>query len=227
MTPERLAFINRILDHRQSDLTLVNDGIHKQQNLSAIIRSCDAFGVGKLHRVHDINSARTFKGTAMGSQKWVEVLTYDDISTPLKTMHSDGYQIVAAHLTADAVDFREIDYTKPTAIVMGHEKRGVSEAALAHVDQCITIPMFGAVESFNVSVAAAIILSEAQRQRSSKGMYDQRQLSAEDCERLMFEITQPALVDYCVKQGLNYPKLDEHGELLEPQKWIESVRKGS
>jgi len=224
MTPERLAFFNRIFDNRQVDLTLVNDGIHKQQNLSAIVRSCDAMGVGVVHRVFDDRTARTFRGTAMGSQKWVDIHTYSNVSDAIVPLKESGMQIVAAHLCDEAVDYREIDYTKPTAIVVGNERFGVSDAGMSLADHAVTIPMYGAVESFNVSVASAIILAEAQRQRAAAGMYGERKMAKADVDRIMFEVSQPALAEYCQRKGLDYPELDENGELINPQEWVNKLR---
>ncbi|NVK11544.1 MAG: tRNA (guanosine(18)-2'-O)-methyltransferase TrmH [Gammaproteobacteria bacterium] len=224
MTPERLAFFNRVFDNRQTTLTVVNDGIHKQQNLSAVMRTCDAFGVSDLHRVFDRRAARTFRGTALGSQKWLNIHTYKSTREALVPLKEQGMQIIVTHLSDDSKHYREIDYTVPTAIVLGNEKTGVSEDAIELADHCVTIPMYGAVESFNVSVAAAIILSEAERQRVDKGMYGERTLDPEVAERIMFEISQPTLAQYCKERGIAFPPLNEHGELDNATEWIERIR---
>ena len=227
MTPERFAFFNRLIDHRQLDLTLVNDGIHKQQNLSAIIRTCDAVGVATIHRVFDKRSARTFKGTSAGSQKWVDVVTHETPAIAIRPLKKQGFQVVAAHLNDNSKDYRDIDFTRPTAIVMGNEKHGVSDEALALCDEVVTIPMVGAVESLNVSVAAALILYEAKRQREQTSTYGVRQMGQKAAEKLLFEVSQPRLAQYCKERGIDYPALDELGELLNPEQWIESRRKES
>lgn len=225
MTPERLAAFNRIFDNRQTDLTVINDGIHKQQNLSAVLRTCDAFGIATIHRVFDERTARNFRGTASGSQKWVDVNVYESTKEAIEPLKAQGFQIVVSHLSADSIHFREIDYTKPTAIVLGNEKTGPSAEAIAAADACIEIPMYGAVESFNVSVAAGIILSEVERQRSAKQMYGNRTIEQATVDRLMFELSQPALARYCRERGLDYPPLNAQGELENPHEWVEHLRR--
>jgi len=98
------------------------------------------------------------------SQKWVEAHKHDDFSSIAQSFKNKGYQLLAAHFSDTAIDYRKIDYTKPTVIVMGTELAGISDTTAATVDQHITIPMVGMVASLNVSVAAATILFEAQYQ---------------------------------------------------------------
>ena len=217
MTPERARRIRETLDRRQPDLRVVTDSVHKGHNLSAIVRSCDAFGVLWLHAVVADRDFRTFRSTAMGSQRWVEIHRHGEIADALQTVRSDGLQVVCAHLDDNAVDYRSIDYTRPTAILMGAEKQGPSETAVAQADATITIPMVGMVESFNVSVATAIILAEAQRQRAAVGFYDAPRLDEKNYARLFFEWGEPTLADFCRRHALPYPAIDhETGELEDP-----------
>ena len=123
---------------------------------------------------------------------------------------------MAAHLSDTAVDYKAVDYTQPTAIVLGTELFGVSEVTLSHVDQQINIPMMGVTQSLNVSVACAVVLYEAQFQRKNAGMYDSCQLDDENLARQRFEWLHPVLTEYCQKHGLRYPALDENGDLAEP-----------
>jgi tRNA (guanosine-2'-O-)-methyltransferase len=102
----------------------------------------------------------------------------------LKAKQQEGYQLVVTHLDAHAVSFREIDYTGPTMIVVGNEKEGVSKEIIAMADHTVIIPMKGMVQSLNVSVATALVLYEAQRQREEKGMYDVPQLTESEQESL-------------------------------------------
>lgn len=224
MTPERYARLRRVLDLRQPDLTVITDEVHMGRNLSAIMRTCDAVGVGKVHGVRPQKGFRTFRGTAMGSQKWVEWELYDKVEEPIQKLQSRGFQVLAAHVSSTAVDFRRVDFTRPTALLMGTEKDGVSDQALDKVDQHITVPMMGMVESFNVSVAAAIILSEAQRQRLEAGMYDSARLPESVYQRLLFQWGQPAVTKFCDERGLAYPPLDDEGEIIEPARWYQSIK---
>lgn len=226
MTPERIARLRSVLDKRQPDLTVLTDFVHKQRNLSAIVRNCDAVGIQAMHAVIGDEDYKTFRGTAMGSHSWVDVQRHREPSVALDALKAKGYQLVAAHLDEASIDYREVDYTLPSCILLGAERRGVSELALQRVDRCVTIPMVGMVESFNVSVAAGIILAEAQRQRAAAGMYDKPRLDPVDWRRLFFEWGHPAVRDYCRERGLAYPPLNEEGEIDNPSQWYASVRAG-
>ena len=129
MTPERIARLRRVLDLRQPDLTVVTDFVHKQRNLSAIVRSCDAAGVLELHAVIGDEDYRAFRGTAMGSHQWVDVHRHQSVGEALMPLRDRGYQVVAAHPAPGAASYRAIDYTRPTALLLGAEKRGLSDAA--------------------------------------------------------------------------------------------------
>ncbi|MDC0236584.1 tRNA (guanosine(18)-2'-O)-methyltransferase TrmH [Gammaproteobacteria bacterium] len=216
MTPERFAKAVQVLNYRQPDLTVVTDQVHKGQNLSAIIRTCDAVGIMALHSVYDAATFKAHTGTTMGTHKWVETKVFRDINTPLKSLKNDNYQIVAADTSGSTKDYRDIDYSVPTALLLGAEKYGISDAAYPYIDQCITVPMMGMVESFNVSVACAIILAEARRQREVVGLYAKRQISDELFNRTILEWTQPLVARYCQKNDIKYPELDGKGDIIDP-----------
>jgi tRNA (guanosine-2'-O-)-methyltransferase len=133
---------------------------------------------------------------------------------------------VAAHLTSEAVDYREVDYTLPTALILGAERAGVSAEGQLAADVAITVPMVGMVESFNVSVAAGIILAEAQRQRQLAGLYDEVRIAPQEYQRLFFEWGHPAVRDFCHRENLAYPPLNDEGEIDNPSAWYASVRAG-
>jgi tRNA (guanosine-2'-O-)-methyltransferase len=124
-------------------------------------------------------------------------------------------QVLAAHFHPAAKDFREVDYTQPTAILLGAEKVGVSPEAASRVDGFILIPMVGAVASLNVSVAAALILYEAQRQRAAAGLYEESQLDEPTLQARAFEIGYPRLAEYCRRKKTPYPRLGPEGEILD------------
>lgn len=224
MTPERFNKLQSILSKRQPDLTVVTDYVHKGRNLSAIVRTADAVGVSDVHCVIGDKDYRAFRGTALGSHRWVEVHRYALLNEAVEQIKGRGMQLVAAHLSPDAVDYHDIDYTKPTAILMGAEKVGVSELGSQLADAHITIPMVGMVESFNVSVAAGIILTEAQRQRQLAGMYDRQRIDQATYKRLFFEWAHPQLTTFCQQHDLPYPPLREDGELCDPSGWYASAR---
>lgn len=224
MTPERYATIRRVLDHRQPDLTVITDEVHKGRNLSAIIRSCDAVGIPRFHCVQPKLGFRAYRGTALGSHKWVDTVLHPDISAGLDQLKESGFRIVAANMSQRAVDFRDEDYTKPTALLMGTEKAGVSDEAIARADAEVYVPMVGMVESFNVSVACAIILTEAQRQRQCAGLYDECRLPDDEYRTKLFQWCQPVITRYCDEHGLDYPELDDEGDLVNPSAWYKNAR---
>ena len=224
MTPERIARLRAVLDKRQPDLSVVTDYVHKGRNLAAIIRTADAVGVSDVHCVIGDKEYRSFRGTTMGSHSWVDVHRHHSLNTPVSELKGKGFQLVAAHLSGQAQDFREIDYTRPTALLMGAEKVGVSDEGQQLADVHITIPMVGMVESFNVSVAAGIILSEALRQRQQAGCYQQRRIDKATYERLFFEWGHPKVRDFCLVNNLAYPRLCEDGEIDEPAAWYAQVK---
>lgn len=214
MTPERKARVEGVLDRRQPELTVITENIHKPRNFSAVVRTCDAVGIPALHVVTNTDRVDRHWHTSQGAEKWVDVVLHDTVSEACQAVKSRGFQVLGAHLSDAAVDYREVDYTKPTALLMGTELFGVSEAALAHVDQEITVPMMGMSQSLNVSVACAVVLYEALAQRRAAGLYAVRRLDEATYERFRFEGLHQTLARWCREKGLPYPALDEDGELL-------------
>ena len=214
MTPERYRRLRAVLDRRQADLTVLLDNVHKPHNLSAILRSCDAVGVYQAHAVWPREVFRPHRLTSGGAGKWVGVNTHANVEAAIQQLHAGGYQVVAAHPGPEAMDFRDIDYTGPTAVVLGAELQGVSAAALELADRHLIIPMAGHVASLNVSVAAAIVLFEAQRQRQLAGMFDSVQLPDDSYAKTLFEWAHPTIADYCRRHGRAYPELDEDGGVI-------------
>ena len=168
MSPERFARINQMLDNRQTDLTLCLDKVHKTNNIAAVIRTADAVGIHQIHAVWPDIEMRVSGNTASGSQQWVKTIKHYHMDEAAAQFKAADMQILATNFSETAVDFREIDYTKPTAVIMGNERDGVSEEGLAIADQEIIIPMIGMVQSLNVSVASALVMYEAQRQRARR-----------------------------------------------------------
>ncbi len=224
MTPERIAKLRAVLDCRQPDLTVITDFVHKQRNASAIVRNCDAVGIMCMHAVVDKRDYKAFRGTAMGSHRWVKVQRHQSLSESVAAVRKQGMQIVAAHLDDSAVNYHDIDYTRPTALLLGAEKRGVSAEGVACADYCVSAPMVGMVGSYNVSVAAGIILAEAQRQRQTAGLYDRRRIDDATYQRLLFEWGHPQVRQFCMERGLDYPTLNEEGEIDEPAAWYARIR---
>ncbi|MET4693079.1 tRNA (guanosine(18)-2'-O)-methyltransferase TrmH [Endozoicomonas lisbonensis] len=224
MTPERYHKFRAVLDRRQPDLTVMTDQVHKNHNLSAIIRTCDAVGIADLHLTQPKEGYRGIRRRSMGSHKYVSVHHYDRVEDTAAHLKQQGFTIVAAHFSEQAIPYHEVDFTQPCALMLGAEKRGISSEAAALADQHIIIPMQGMVASYNVSVAAAVILVEAQRQRLIKGMYDSPKLPADIYQRTLFQWGYPELARYCDERRLYYPELNDTGQLINPSLWYDKVR---
>ncbi|KYJ85866.1 TrmH family RNA methyltransferase [Sulfurovum riftiae] len=182
---ERLARIDSILLYKQPTLKVMLDDVHSSQNLSAILRTCDAVGVQHLYyTTEDDHDLRIHKTITQGAHRWVERIRIDSAEKRrfLQEKQKEGYRVVVTHLEEGAVSFREVDYMGPTVIVMGNEKEGVSSEILSLADEMIIIPMQGMVQSLNVSVATALVLYEAQHQLEKAGRYDTPQLPKEERE---------------------------------------------
>lgn len=226
MNLERYLRIQQVLKARQADLTLCLEDVHKPNNVSAVIRSADATGIHKIHAVWP-NEMRTLSHTSAGARNWVDVETHDDIDTAIAELKAQGMQVLVTNLSDSAVDFRQVDYTKPTAIILGNEKAGASAKAKQLADQDIMIPMLGMVQSLNVSVASAVILYEAQRQREAAGMYDNdiSSVPQQTIHRLLFERGHPVLAKVAKRKGLPYPTLDEQGQIVADDQWWAEMQK--
>ncbi|WP_025740043.1 tRNA (guanosine(18)-2'-O)-methyltransferase TrmH [Salinivibrio socompensis] len=227
MTPERFERIHQVLAKRQPDLTVCMEQVHKPNNISAIIRTADAVGIHRMHAVWpEDTKMRTLGGTSAGSRNWIDVVTHHTTADAFEAMQAQGMQVLVTHLSETAIDFREVDYTKPTAIILGQEKHGISREALDKADQDILIPMVGMVQSLNVSVASALILYEAQRQRQAAGMYQQTKTRLPDDEvhQILFERGHPVLARVAKQKGLPYPPLDENGQIVADEAWWASMQ---
>ncbi len=173
ITERRLARMRGTLARRQPGLTVVLENVHDTHNVSAVLRSCDAVGAASAHLVYTIEETPLIhSGVAASAQRWLDVHEHEDIPACYQALRSEGFSIYATELSEDATDFYDLDLTKPTALVFGNETRGVSDDASRLADGRVMIPMMGMVESLNISVACAVSLFEAARQRREAGMYD-------------------------------------------------------
>ena len=211
MTPERWRTLNRVLNVRQPDLTVLLDNVHKPHNLSAILRTCDAVGVLAAHAVWPNPKLRPSGGIAAGADKWVPVHTHRTVDSAIRQLRAQGFRVLVATRSEHAQDYCLPDYIQATAFVLGAELFGVSAAACAAADQMIDIPMHGMVESLNVSVAAAALLFEAQRQRMQAGCYAASRLDRDTRRATLFEWAYPKIADHCRRHQLPYPDLDRQG----------------
>lgn len=187
-TEKRLQKIISVVKSRQHSLTVVMENIHDPHNVSAIFRTCDAVGVNNVSLVYNIESfPRIGKKSSASAYKWVNKKKYSSIEDCYKDLRERGYKIFASSISDDAKNLYELNLSEKVAIVVGNEHRGVSDEAANLADEKFLIPQFGMVQSLNVSVATAVILYEALRQRLKKGMYDKSELSDQQLNLLIDE----------------------------------------
>ena len=224
MSPERFERIKNMLANRQPDLTVCLERVHKSHNLAAIVRTADAVGINQIHTIWPSKSMRLSAHTATGSQKWVDVNIHQQTSDAISKLKANNMQIIVTNLSDTAKDYRDIDYTKPTAIVVGQEKHGISQEAIDAADHQVIIPMSGMAQSLNVSVATAIILYEAQRQRLQKNMYGQCKIDDEACQKALFEGGYPIFAKACKHKKIPYPYINQHGEIDASAEWWQQIQ---
>ncbi len=216
MRPARFARLRRVLDRRQPDLTVLMEGVHKPHNFSAILRTCDAVGVLEAHVVPAENGFTVYRSSSAGAAKWISVHKHDSLAAALTALRGKGLQRVAAHPAPRGVDYRDVDYTGPLALMVGAELTGLSPEALAAADILVRVPMEGMGRSLNVSVATALFLFEARRQREDAGMYGSSRLDREEHGKILFEWAYPRLARSCRSRGEPYPGLAEDGSIVRP-----------
>ncbi len=187
-TQRRIERIKYVLSHRQDDLTVVVENIHDPHNVSAIIRTCDAVGVFMINLVYTIEQFPDIgKKSSAGAMKWIYRRNFKSIDECYNKLRDEGFKIYATKLVENATSLYELDFTQKVAFVFGNEHRGVSDEASEKADGIFMIPMFGMVQSLNVSVACAVTLYEALRQRLLAGHYDKQKLNQEIFEKVFLE----------------------------------------
>lgn len=163
VTERRLNKMNQVLDNRTRKLTVVLEDIYQAQNASAVLRHCDALGVQDIHIIENRNSFKTTKDVDMGTQQWLTVNRYNDEEQntlcTINKLKKDGYRIVATTPHTDQCSLEEIDISKgPIALVFGTELTGISDIVRENADEFMVIPMYGFVESYNISASCAMSL---------------------------------------------------------------------
>lgn len=177
ISEKRLNRMRTVLRRRQPDLTVVLENVHDPHNISAVLRSCDAVGVSRVHLVYTFEEEpKLSKDVSASALKWLEVERHESIEACYQHLRREGFRILATALRDDCRDLHEVDMTLPTAVVFGNEMRGCSDDAIEQADAPLLIPMMGMVQSLNISVACAVTLYEALRQRRVAGSYNEPKL---------------------------------------------------
>lgn len=172
VTENRSELYKKVLSNRTKHIALVLEDLYQKHNWSAVVRSCDVFGIQDIYTIENNYSVKLSNGVGKGSQKWVDFHRFrenlDNTQQCIDALKANGYQIVATSPHENSNVISDFDITKKTAFVFGAEKRGVSETMMQQADACVKIPMVGFTESLNISVAAAIILQNTtERLRNS------------------------------------------------------------
>ncbi|MGZ5243019.1 MAG: TrmH family RNA methyltransferase [Bacteroidia bacterium] len=170
ISERRAEKFRKVLNQRQKSLTVVLENIHDPHNISAILRSCDAVGVFDVFVINtaEFKSRKLGRKSSASAKKWVNVYYYDTVEECFAELRKRGLEIWVTHLSKDAKDLYQMDMTRPIALVFGNEKDGVTQQAVDLADGNFLIPMAGMIQSLNVSVACAVTLYEAFRQRRQK-----------------------------------------------------------
>ena len=184
-TPQREARIREVLAKRQRDLTLIVDNVWDPHNVSAILRSCDAFGVYGIHLYYTVSTWPDLdKKSSASGKKWIERTKHTDPVKMVGSLRSQEYQILRTGFSETARPLMDFDLTVPSAIILSNEHSGTAPELAELVPDEVYIPMQGMIQSFNVSVAAALILYHGFTQRHAKGMYSEPSFSPDELEQL-------------------------------------------
>jgi tRNA (guanosine-2'-O-)-methyltransferase len=178
MTPERKEKLITVLSKRQADLTVVLENVFDPHNISAVMRTCDAVGVQEIY-ILNTKIPRHKKWGAKSSSsaaKWLTVHQFEDAAKCFSVLREQYETVLTTHLSSDAVGLYEMDLARPTALVFGNEHNGVSEEIRTLADGNFIIPQVGIIRSLNISVACAVTLYEAFRQKNLAGHYNRNDM---------------------------------------------------
>ncbi|MFZ4544035.1 MAG: TrmH family RNA methyltransferase [Saprospiraceae bacterium] len=193
MNDRRLAKIREVARTRQNSLGVILENVHDLHNLGAVMRTADSVGVREIYVVYsDPNitpkKVKLGKRTSAGTRRWLDVFFYDNLDKCMEDVRKKYNKIYATHLEKNASSVYTLNLTEKVALLFGNEKDGVSEAALKQCDGNFIIPQIGMAQSLNISVAAAITLYEAYRQRKAIGMYDENVPQTAEEQEALYQI---------------------------------------
>ena len=207
VTEERQARLNEILDNRTRHVTVVLEDLFQTQNISAVLRTCDCYGIQDVHVIKNRNEFEVHKDISMGADKWLSIHQYPhsehNVKDCIDRLHEQGYWVAATLPDEQKLTIFDLPVERKTAFLFGTELTGLSDEAIKYADGNVLIPMYGFTESFNISNSAAIILSHfSERMRRSEVNW---RLSPDEKEELYFEWLQKSvknpdgLIEYYMK----------------------------
>ncbi len=185
-TEERKAKLKAVLEKRQPDITVVLENVHDPHNVSAVLRSCDAVGLLEVNLIYygGQKFPKLGEKSSASARKWIHLNKYESVDECFSDLRQKNMKIYTTNMSVDSVSLYDLDLTQPVALVFGNEHQGVSREATEKADKNFLIPQVGVIQSLNISVAAAVTLFEAFRQRYAAGFYDKARLSDEMFEKI-------------------------------------------
>ncbi len=176
VTQEREIKLKKLSANRQESLTIILENVHDPHNLGAVLRTCDSVGIPEIYALYTIESRVTLDNiqghrSSSGAKKWVDIHYFDDVKECFTAVRSKYDRIYGTYLTESTENLYDMDLKSPIALMFGNEHRGISPEALLHLDGNFLVPQVGMTQSLNISVACAVSLYEAMRQRLEAGMY--------------------------------------------------------
>ena len=189
MTPERYTRLTAVLNKRQPDITVVLENVFDPHNISAVMRTCDAIGIQDIYILnHKIPPHKKWgEKSSSSAVKWLTIHQFTDADECFAALRKNYKKIYTTHLSTDAVSLHDLDLTESIALVFGNEHSGVSDEIIAMADGNFIIPQVGIIKSLNISVACAITLYEAYRQKNNAGHYNSPKLGPEQLNQLSDE----------------------------------------
>ncbi len=184
---ERVEKLSSVLSSRSKDLTVVLENLFDGHNLSAALRSCDAtgiFGVNLLYHSGNV-MPKLGKKSSASAVKWLESYHHTSVRECFESLRKEGKKIYTTHLSSESVSLYDLDLTEPVALVFGNEHNGVSDEARDYADENFLVPQVGMIESLNISVAVAVSVYEAYRQRKLAGMYENNNFSEKEFDNIL------------------------------------------
>jgi tRNA (guanosine-2'-O-)-methyltransferase len=174
MTPERTNKLKKVLDNRQPNLTLVLENVFDPHNISAVMRTCESVGIQDLYVLNTKLPPHNRFGqrSSSSAEKWLSIHQYNDAALCFANLRKHNFKVVTTWLGEGSVNLYQMDFTQPIAIVFGNEQTGVSDEIRALADYNMVIPQVGIIQSLNISVACAVTVYEAYRQKQAAGHYN-------------------------------------------------------
>jgi tRNA (guanosine-2'-O-)-methyltransferase len=201
MTPERYSKLTAVASKRQPDLTVVLENVFDPHNISAVFRTCDSVGIQEVYVLNTRlpRHEKWGRRSSSSSAKWMTIHQFDNLDACMQVLRQQYHRVLTACIAPNSADMYDLDLTAPTALVFGNEHSGCSIEIIAASDGSFMIPQMGIIQSLNISVACAVTVYEALRQRRNAGQYDSRRMNDKD----YFALLDSWAVDETVRQQHN------------------------